>query len=142
MFFKIFVALVVSTVSQVSHAVCNVELSKELCAKVEFQTPITRKRSSKFQIDFYDAKKKALIKLDKDPVVKLWMIMKNGHEHGSEKLVMARNKSGYLISEAWFLMLGEWIVRGEYTYKGKVIRKDFFLCVKRKSSESGLGKCY
>jgi hypothetical protein len=113
-----------------------------LCMVPKFVDGVSRKSDSKFTLLFKDLKTQNVVELDKQPVPKLWMVMKNGHEHGSEVVTVKRTKKGiYLIENVWFLMQGEWNVFVDITLN-KVIKKSAFkVCVKRKKHESYLGKC-
>jgi hypothetical protein len=122
---------------------CDIKIKKlNLCMTAKFVDGISRKADSKFNLSFKNLKTNTQVKLTKAPQPKLWMVMKNGHEHGSEVVTAKINTDGsYLIENVWFLMQGEWKVFVDVT-QAKLTEKTMFnVCVKRKKSESYPGKC-
>lgn len=122
---------------------CNITLKNAgLCASISALTEISRKSEVKFHLSFYeDSAKTKVIKLSKLPELKLWMVMKSGHGHGSEELTVISDDKGYLVGNAWFLMVGEWQVKIKVEYKGKPITADAIICVERKARDSHIGHC-
>ena len=63
---------------------CHIKYANNLCAEISFVSGISRKEDSKFKVVFHkmDTAKVNfnITKFD----LKLWMVMKSGHEHGSE----------------------------------------------------------
>ena len=122
---------------------CQLKLAKEdLCVEVEFLKPVTRKEDAKFFLRFRDkAGKKIKPKFDID--VYLWMRMKNGHEHGSEKVKIQQQKDHYLISNVWFLMLGNWSLNIRLLEANKKVKDqgkiDF--CLEKDPQKSHFGQC-
>lgn len=126
-----------------SRPMCDIAFKKiSLCANIQFVDGISRKSDAKFTVNYTSLKNGKPVSLDSEPQVKLWMVMKNGHEHGSEPLKITKKKEGvYLHENAWFLMLGEWKVFITAKNNG-ISEKSFFdVCVKRKKSQSYLGSC-
>ncbi|MAX66344.1 MAG: hypothetical protein QF441_05720 [Bacteriovoracaceae bacterium] len=119
---------------------CQVKLSSEYCAMVKFDAPIGRKEDARFKFAVIDMKGHQ-IKLSKKPKLKLWMIMDNGHGHGSDKLKIQAKKNHYLVSNVWFLMLGQWQLKIEVKLKGKTFKKDLDICVMKPAKLSKIGKC-
>lgn len=107
---KILFIVLVYNFSSLYAAPCDMKLNKlNLCVNVEYLNPPPgRKNSSDFKLTFTDLKSKNKKLLDQKLDVYLWMKMKNGHEHGSEKVKIAKKEDYYLISNVWFLMLGQW----------------------------------
>jgi hypothetical protein len=124
-----------------SSKTCQFKLSKKLCASVKFVDGISRKSDSKFEIIFSDTKGQR-VNFKRTPEIKLWMVMKGGHGHGSEKLAIKKNNNKYLVSNAWFLMMGEWQIKIS-TSEGEALvnMQDIPVCVGRNSASSHLGNC-
>ena len=122
---------------------CSVKFGKAgLCASINPTTPISRKSEVKFHLSFYEDKAKTkVLKLLKLPEVKLWMVMKSGHGHGSEELKITSTKDGFEISNAWFLMVGDWQVKIKFDYNGQEYAADANICVERKAKDSFVGRC-
>ena len=104
---------------------------------------ISRKESAKLKLEFFelDSKKRAPIKLEKDLEASLWMEMKSGHGHGSEKLKVERSGNSYIISNAWFMMMGDWQLKTKITHKDKTSLEAYPICIGRKPADSHVGKC-
>lgn len=121
---------------------CQAKLSKNLCAKVEFDAPISRRTDAKFKIGFYDLKGNA-IPQNVSPMIKLWMVMKNGHEHGSDEVEIKRvSKHEFAVSNVWFMMLGKWKLIVEVSNKGQKSSADIPVCVRKDASKSAIGNCH
>jgi hypothetical protein len=119
---------------------CQFLLNENLCAKVWFKNGISRKIDSTFEINFLDTNGKEVV-LVKAPDIKLWMVMKSGHGHGSEKLKIKKENNSYLVENAWFLMVGEWQIKLELEYNGLKVQKEIPVCVGRKPEDSKVGTC-
>ena len=88
---------------------CDIELKKiSRCASVEFIKTPNRKYSSDFKLKFFDKKNKKPQLLDNLVDAYLWMKMKGGHEHGTDKVKIKKLKDHYLVTNVWFVMLGNW----------------------------------
>ncbi len=123
-----------------SHEGCNIQFKDStICAEVNFTSPIGRKDDATFKLTFYEGKNKIILKTK--PNVYLWMIMKNGHEHGSEKLTQKIEGSDYLFSNVWFMMLGQWQLHVKFKHKGKDLSGLLPICVKKSSKNSYHGLC-
>lgn len=122
----------------------KIEFKKlNLTAELRSMGDITRKDASTFKLELFDStkSKRTPIKLEKMPKLHLWMVMKGGHGHGSETLKLKIDKNSYIVSNAWFLMMGEWQLKAELVH-GKNTEKGIFpICVERKPSDSHVGKC-
>ena len=118
---------------------------KEVGLKAELRSisEISRKESGTLKLEFFESseKKRTPVVLEKTPEVSLWMEMSNGNGHGSEKLEIKLKGSAYIITNAWFLMMGDWELKVKATHKGKTVLSSFPLCVERKPSESHVGEC-
>ena len=54
-----------------------------------------------------------------DLKIKLWMDMGNGHGHGSSPVeIKDLGQNKFLISKAYFVMAGPWLVRAQFTLNG------------------------
>ena len=104
---------------------------------------ISRKEAGKFKLEFFDSskKKRSPIKLIQAPEAHLWMVMKGGHGHGSEDLSLKVDNNTYLLSNAWFLMMGEWQLKLKFKHNGAVVQSILPICVERKPADSHLGHC-
>ena len=113
---------------------------KQFCLTLNFEKEISRKKSSDFTLEvFKDGNRVAL---QKKPEIKLWMVMENGHGHGSDPVEMKELAPGkYSVKNVWFLMRGEWEVKGSLNLDGK--KSDFSIpvCVGKTPKESSVGKC-
>lgn len=124
-----------------SFAVFSCEFSVEnYCAQVKFNKGISRSYDSVFHIQFVDKETKKLKFFDKIDL-KLWMVMKNGHAHGSEEVKIMKDKTGYTVSNVWFLMLGQWYFNITLSGNGKQVLGDIPICVMKNSNSGRLGKC-
>lgn len=123
-----------------SNTGCQFVVEKGICANLNFTDGISRKNDSSFSIEFLGPDKKALT-LKKTPEIKLWMVMKSGHGHGSEKLEIQKIDQKYMVKNVWFLMMGEWQIKTKFIYGDRVVLATIPVCVGRNSKLSKLGKC-
>lgn len=137
------VILFCSLISLREAQACQYLASDQFCVEVKFDKEISRKSDSKFTLRILEKLTKKTLVLDSPPKIKLWMVMKNGHGHGSEKLkISEKNKTPiYLVENVWFLMKGEWKIKVEFFVKGVKHQQDLPVCVKRYSKDSHLGFC-
>jgi hypothetical protein len=89
---------------------CQLSLSNDVCANIKFKNSISRKTDAEFEIHFTNPAGQVL-SLDKNPQIKLWMIMKGGHGHGSDEVKINKSGKKFNISNVWFLMLGKWKIK-------------------------------
>ncbi len=120
---------------------CQVALGKSICANINFLEPISRKNDAKFEISFVEKSSGKLVQLDKAPQIKLWMVMENGHGHGSAEVKVKQLDKKYLVENVWFLMLGQWSLKISGEYKGSSFSGEPWLCVRKEVKNSALGKC-
>lgn len=142
-FFSLFFLITVSftAVSSTASKKCELKFQQaQTCVSIEFLKPPGRKGDAKFKLNFTDLSGKVK-SLKAPPKVHLWMIMKNGHEHGAEKLKIEKKGKYYLLSNVWFLMLGQWQVHVSFSNNGKLEKGHIPVCIKRKSAESYIGLC-
>lgn len=124
--------------------VTNKILNKlELNAELKVIGSISRKESAKLKLEFFDTKSKLrkAIKLETIPAASLWMEMADGKGHGSEKLKIEIENTSYIISNAWFLMMGQWELKVKVTHNEKTQLLSLPICVGRKPADSHVGKC-
>lgn len=131
--------------SEVSYAKaskrCDHKFTKELCANIDFKAPISRKNDAKFILSFVDESGKTFTK-PITPNIKLWMVMKNGHEHGSDKVnIKQLGPNKFLVSNVWFLMLGQWSLKININYDGQSKEADIPVCLRKDVAQSKLGVC-
>ena len=122
---------------------CQANLSKDLCANITFDNAVSRKKDAIFKIRFVDSNNKAVV-LKEKPAVKLWMVMKSGHGHGSDEVTIdqeEKEKHAYRVSNVWFLMLGEWSIKVEAKYNGELHKAEIPVCVRKDIMKSAVGKC-
>lgn len=120
-------------------AKCSGYKSDNYCFNLKFEK-ISRKSDSKFSVEIIDLKTSEKIK-PKKLAVKLWMVMKNGHEHGSEDVKIETKGDGYFVSDVWLLMLGEWQIKISGLIGKNTFNVSVPVCVKRDSSKSSVGSC-
>lgn len=113
---------------------------EDICLKISFISEISRKKSADFKVSVTKGEKSLDLK-DK-PKMKLWMKMKNGHEHGSEPLTIKKQSKGvFLVSNVWLLMQGQWEIQGSFVHKGEDKKFKIPVCVGRLPEDSFLGEC-
>ncbi|WP_374030443.1 serine protease spb1 [Bdellovibrio bacteriovorus] len=86
----------------------------ELCASVEFAQAPNQNADSPFVLKVYDQTSTASAPALVDPAqlkVDLWMNMGH-HGHGTSPVKIEKQEVGtFLISEAYFVMPGKWLIR-------------------------------
>ncbi len=118
---------------------CHNIKNKNFCVKIKFLQGISRKSDAKFELKLFD-KNNRVVKLSSPPKIKLWMIMKNGHEHGSEELSIKLKNSDVLVENVWFLMRGEWQIKLNFD-KGPIFSDIVPVCIGKNPKQSYLGRC-
>lgn len=128
--------------------ICEFNIANDICANIHFKNGISRKIDSVFEIYFEKKTDKGMIKkfeLQKLPNLKLWMVMKSGHGHGSEPLSISILKEDhldrYLVTNVWFMMLGQWDLEVELLVEGSVVKGKIPICVQRDIKKSKAGLC-
>ena len=119
---------------------CQLVLNNEVCANITFKNLINRKTDAEFEIFFTDSNGET-IALDKLPQIKLWMIMKGGHGHGSDEVKIKKNGEKFHVSNVWFLMLGKWQIKISGEYKGKRFAGEPDICIRKDSTKTAFGAC-
>ncbi|MGE9744101.1 serine protease spb1 [Bdellovibrio bacteriovorus] len=104
-----------ATVSAQQSADCPLYFpGSELCASVEFAQAPTESADSPFVLKVYDHTSTASAPALVDPAqmkVDLWMNMGH-HGHGTSPVKIEKQEVGtFLISEAYFVMPGKWLIR-------------------------------
>ncbi|MFV8257882.1 serine protease spb1 [Bdellovibrio bacteriovorus] len=86
----------------------------ELCATIEFAQAPNQNTDSPFILKVYDQTSTASVPVLVDPAqlkVDLWMNMGH-HGHGTSPVKIEKQEVGtFLISEAYFVMPGKWLIR-------------------------------
>lgn len=94
-----------------TQTVCSKE-NANLCAFLWFQSSVDTETAAKFVVRMTtpDAQELSLVK------VELWMNMENGHGHGSAPVVVDQVANNiFQITNAYFIMMGEWVVRIQFS---------------------------
>ena len=118
---------------------CQFKINKDLCANLDFKNGISRKTDSEFHFQIVD--RKGQIQNVEELSIVLWMIMKNGHEHGSDEVKIKQIEKKYSVSNVWFLMVGEWLLKINFKHQGKVYKTNIPVCVSKNKTVSNVGKC-
>ncbi len=118
---------------------CEGYLVDQICFDIKFEK-LNRKEDSKFSLKISENDSGKVQAVD-DLKVKLWMVMKNGHEHGSDPVKIENKNQVYQVSNVWFLMLGQWQLK----ISGKMGKKSFDVsvpvCVSKNPEINGVGEC-
>lgn len=111
----LFFGIVQTTMAAHDHSaeVCST-LNAALCLHLGFHSPVTTEAASEFMVHFTsDAQALAAIT---NLNVELWMPSMG---HGSSPVVVTkRNDAFYKVTEAWFVMSGDWEVRVSFMNNG------------------------
>lgn len=137
--FFVFLPLNFSYANTMISSSCQFEISKDLCVNFDFKNGISRKTDSEFEIQITD--KKGQNKKVEELNIVLWMIMKNGHEHGSDTVKIKENGKKFSVSNVWFLMVGEWLLKIDFKHQGKPYKTNIPVCVSKNKAVSNVGKC-
>jgi len=97
---------------------------KKYCAKLKFDKEPSRSYSSDFKIFFKDIKSGKPVMPKEAVYPYLWMKMKNGHEHGSAKVEITREKDHFDVKNVWFVMIGNWELFLTLKKDGKILEKE------------------
>lgn len=146
--FKIFIFTAFFCQAAIAHTSDQRVVEKKL-AKLGLKSELSaigdirRKESAKLKLEFFDvnSKKRTAIKLKQAPELSLWMEMGNGKGHGSEKLKVKVSGNSYVISNAWFMMMGDWQLKAKISHNDKTSLETFPICIGRKPADSHVGKC-
>ena len=130
-------------ISAKSKPICDYSFKdSNACIRIEFKNGISRKSDSAFEVTFINPKTGKNIELKELPKSKLWMVMKNGHAHGSDEIEVTKMKNGvYLNKNVWFLMVGDWSLYIDAKIGQKAERIEIPVCVGKNSKKSFIGKC-
>lgn len=120
---------------------CNYELKNGHCVKVHFDDIISRKKDATFKLSLFNKENENITNQVIEFNLKLWMVMKSGHGHGSDEVVMKKNKESIQFSNVWFLMLGQWHMNLTYKYDGKELKGSVPVCIMKNKNDSRLGNC-
>ncbi len=134
-------ALLSLTVFSAEKKECNFSLKNGHCVKISFDDVISRKKDARFHLSLFNKKSKNITNELKEFNLKLWMVMKNGHGHGSDEVVMKKNKGSIQFTNVWFLMLGQWHMKLTYKFDGKDFKASIPVCIMKNKDESRLGNC-
>lgn len=91
---------------------------EEVCLHLGIHGDLIANQEVKFMVHFLVANEVAA-KLS-DLTVELWMDMGEGHGHGSSPVTITEKAPGkYVVTDAYFLMAGEWQVKVGYNFEGQ-----------------------
>ncbi|WP_413294373.1 FixH family protein [Bdellovibrio sp. HCB185ZH] len=99
---------------ELSSIVCS-QTVESLCAQLLYKTDVTASTEGQFQVlvQGFDGAPLQNFKVD------LWMNMGH-HGHGSSPVDIVENANGvYLVTNAWFVMPGQWNVRIDFNLNGQ-----------------------
>lgn len=122
------ILIIIITLSMTNFAFAKKETGcdfvfKKYCAKLKFAKKPSRSYSSDFKIYFTDLVTKKSLMPTEAVYPYLWMKMKNGHEHGSAKVEITREKDHFDVKNVWFVMIGDWKLFLTLKKDGKVLEK-------------------
>ncbi len=120
---------------------CKFRDSLDQCVSISFVEEISRRKDSKFILKVLKPNGDNITLSLNDLNIELWMEMKSGHGHGSDKVLVKKNKNNFNISNVWLLMIGEWQIKLTYTMQGKKVTATVPVCVGRKAKDSHMGHC-
>lgn len=87
------------------------------CVKIKFVEGPKAKVDSKFILKF-ESESTPIVKIENLQVI-LWMLMGNGHGHGSAPTqISAIGENEYLIENVWFVMKGKWDIKINFKSDG------------------------
>lgn len=96
--------------------VCVQGVQQKVCAHLGFEEKMNSSQEGKFKAHFMTAKGTEI----QDLKIDLWMDMGPGHGHGSAPVTIApAGKNMFNVTNAWFVMMGEWQVRMNFTLDGQ-----------------------
>lgn len=99
-----------------SAEVCSVK-NTQVCVHLGIHEELTSEKEAKFIIHALTPGDALVTDLKAD----LWMDMGHGHGHGSAPLTLKDLGTNHILAtNAWFVMMGEWQVRVEFTFEGEV----------------------
>ena len=96
----------------IKETTCN---NQGACVEIESVTDLVVKKESSFTVTLLDN-----VESVDDLKIYLWMIMPNGHEHGTAPLkITSLGGNKYLCEKAFFVMKGKWQIKVEYKVNGQ-----------------------
>ena len=105
----------VSSAHDHSAEVCS-EKNSKVCVHLGIHEELTSEKEGQFIIHAMPADGGVIQNLQAD----LWMDMGSGHGHGSAPLTITQSKPNiYFVTNAWFIMMGEWQVRMQFELNGE-----------------------
>ena len=123
------------------NASCKYRNSLSHCVNISFVEQISRRKDSKFDLKVLKLNGENISDKVESLDIELWMQMSNGHDHGSDKVLMKKNKKIFNISNVWLLMMGEWHIKYKYSFKNKSTKGEIPVCVGKTPEQSHLGSC-
>ena len=121
---KLFLASIMTVFSLTTYAqshdhsetICSTQFS-DVCLHLGIHQKLNTTDAGMFMVHFLlDPTQAANIN---NLTVELWMDMGNGHGHGSAPVKVTPNGPGkYLVTDAYFVMEGQWLVKVGFDYQG------------------------
>lgn len=97
-----------------SETVCS-SLRKDVCAHLGFEKPLAANVEAEFMAHVVTPGSQPISSFNLD----LWMEMGGGHGHGSAPVeIHGGEKNLFKITNAWFVMMGQWMVRMDFDFEG------------------------
>jgi hypothetical protein len=91
------------------------QAAQPVCAHLGYNGEFTSEAAGEFVFHVVSAGADRM----KDLTIDLWMDMGDGHGHGSAPVTITQFGPGkYKVSDAWFVMPGQWLVRSTFTIDG------------------------
>lgn len=95
--------------------VCSVK-NTQVCVHLGIHEELTSEKEGKFMIHALTPADAPVSNVKAD----LWMDMGHGHGHGSAPLTLKDLGGNHVLAtNAWFVMMGQWQVRIEFTFEGE-----------------------
>lgn len=96
---------------------CTTDQPK-VCAHLGFLTKLNSTDAAEFYTHVITPENTEIKNLKVD----IWMSMGSGHGHGSAPVIITPvSLNKYKVTEAYFIMMGEWLVRLDFELQGKAI---------------------
>lgn len=96
--------------------------NSQVCAVLEFTSPVNSYTEATFQVTFQLPAGQP----PGDLKIRLWMDMGGGHGHGSAPVeIISENSGSVRVQNAWFVMMGQWLVQVNFVVAGTKHQIDF-----------------
>ena len=107
--------------------VCD-QVDKNACLQIHFLTDLSSKVEGQFEVLVLNEPTDVIENFKAD----LWMQMNPNHGHGSAPLkITSTDPTEYLVTNARFVMKGQWQIRFEFTKNGQTYKLIHFVQIKQ-----------